>query len=201
MQNISQEEKFHMVSKTCYSAWMSRTVGALDDLVPWCEASRRKGQFSNEAPLMVSSWIPCPEGFRPCALPWASLGCGTLIIADKWKTPPTSNGVICFPAPTQKWQQKKCTLRSTEFHYSAANLLELNPHRLAMLHLQAPVQYVHLYTHVFVRVRHVHACFVFMWVCMHGFTVCERVQILPLSVKTRPGSCSRRSFSKDLHSK
>lgn len=43
MPNISQGEKFHIVNKTCYSAWMSRTVGALDDLVPCWEASGRKG--------------------------------------------------------------------------------------------------------------------------------------------------------------
>lgn len=54
-----------------------------------------------------------------CDLPWASLFwsfcCGTLIIADKWKTLPASNGVICFSALTQKWQQRKHTLCSTEF--------------------------------------------------------------------------------------
>ena len=76
---------------------------------------------------MASSCIPCPKGFGPCALPRASLDCGTLIIADKRKkkTPPTSNGVICFAALAQKWQQK--TPCSTEFDYSAANLLELDP--------------------------------------------------------------------------
>lgn len=76
-----------------------------------------------------------------CDLPWASLFwsfcCGTLIIADKWKTLPASNGVICFSALTQKWQQRKHTLCSTEFHYCEANLQDLNPHWLAALHVHA----------------------------------------------------------------
>lgn len=76
-----------------------------------------------------------------CDLPWASLFwsfcCGTLIIADKWKTLPASNGVICFSALTQKWQQRKRTLCSTEFHYCEANLQDLNPHWLAALHVHA----------------------------------------------------------------
>lgn len=99
-------------------------------------------QWSSSNGFLLDS---LPKGFQALCLTlgllslcW-SLGFGTVIIADKWKSLPTSNGVICFPALAHKWQQEKCTLCSTEFHYSAANLLELTPQQLAMLHVQKNV--------------------------------------------------------------
>lgn len=168
---------------------------------------------------MASSWIPCPKGFKALrstlvlSLRW-SLGCGTLIIADKWKSLPTSNGVICFPALTQKWQQRKRTLCSAEFHYSAANRLELlrtptsnaapssTCTSVCVHHKQVMCICVHAhckFLHTIVSAQ-THAC-VIVCACAWISTVYESVQIRLLSVKTGAGSCSRRSFSKDLHPK
>lgn len=143
---------------SCALMWSQREEGLA---LHW---SSSNGFLLDSLPKGLQALCLCPL----CLLFCKSLGCRTLIMADKWKTRPASNGVICLPALTPKWQEKKCTLCSTEFHYSAANLLELKPPWLAALHLQAPAcgcKYVCVCVYASACVYvHMHA-----WVCQVGY--------------------------------
>lgn len=134
---------------------------------------------------MASSCIPCPKGFGPCALPRASLGCGTLIIADKWKKKLCQHQMELFVSLLLHRNDNRRLRVPLNFIILQLIFWNSTPQQRATLHLRAPVctRMLHVRLHTWVCMSVCVCVTASVCVCVHGFTVFECVQMLLLTVK------------------